>query len=173
MPIHEPTKTFLRYLAKNPTVRMQIASPPGKTLLYAGNFFKPVWQELTDLKRRNPTLATKEILPEVLGRILVQGQPFPRLLDWAQDLDGLNPWKENDFLVWRALSGIYAANAIGAVSFYVGSGISKDDKVFAATELGVIARNPNVDAITKDMVAYYKRCVETKQTDINTGYISA
>ena len=105
MPIQQPTKDFLRYLGKNPSIRMQIAAAPGKTLLYAGTFFKPIWKELAELKRINPQLAAKEMLPDVLARILVPGQPFPRLLEWAQDLDRLSPWKENGFLVWRALSG--------------------------------------------------------------------
>ena len=91
-------------MGKNPSIRMQIATAPGKSLLYAGAFLKRIW-ELADLKRTNPQLAAKEILPDVLARILVPGQPFPHLLEWAQDLDRFSPWKENGFLVWRALSG--------------------------------------------------------------------
>jgi hypothetical protein len=173
MPIEQPTKLFLAFLQKNPTIRMQIRAAPGKTLLYAGAFFKPVWRELAELKRSNPQVADKEILPEVLARIFLTGQQFPNLLQWAQDLDRLPSWKENGFLAWRALSGIFASNAVGGVSFYVASGISKDEKVFAATEIGVLARNPNVDAVTKDVLAYYKRCVESKQANINFGFISA
>ncbi len=172
MPIHQLTKEFLGFLQKNPAIRMQVRAASGKTLLYAGNFFKPVWKELLDLKRMNPQIATKEILPDVLSRILLPGQRFPNLLNWAQDLDCLPDWKENGFLAWRALSGIFAANAVGGVSFYIASGISRDEKVFAATEIGVLARNPNVDAITKDILAYYKKCMESKQVNINFGFIS-
>ena len=70
------------------------------------------------------------------------------------------------------MSGIFAANAVGPVSFYVGSGINKKDKVFAATEIPVLLRNPNVDALTKDVLAYYQRCVQNKQQGINFGFIS-
>jgi hypothetical protein len=180
MPTAQATKDFITYLRKNPLIRLKIAAAPGKTLLYSGNFFKPVWKELADLKRTNPQVGDKEMLPDVLSRILLPGQRYPSLLDWAKDLDHLQPWSANGFRVWRALSGIFAANAKGTVSFYIGSWkMSGEKKVFAATELGVIARNPQVDAVTKDMVAYYKRCVEAKQAaldgewvSINTGFIS-
>ena len=111
------------------------------------------------------------MLPDVLARILVAGQPFPCLLEWAKALDHLTPWKENGFLVCVPYP-VLCSEVRSAVSFYIGSGISKADKVFAATELGVIARNPNVDGVTKDMVAYFKRCLETKSVDINSGFIS-
>jgi hypothetical protein len=46
------------------------------------------------------------------------GSRYSNLLAWAEALNGLVPWKENGFIVWR--SGIYASNATGAVSFCVG-----------------------------------------------------
>lgn len=167
-----PVKYLLVYLQKNPSLRAQIRAAPNKTLLYAGDFFKPIWQELSELKRTNANLADKEILPDVLARILCPGQPFSDLLAWAKHLDHLTPWQENGFIVWRALSGIYAANAVGAVSFYIGSNVSKDNKVFAATEMSVLARNPNIDSVTRDILAYYQRCIQTKQTNMNFGFIS-
>jgi len=45
----------------------------------------------------------------------------PNLLAWAQDLDHLERWRENGFIAWRALSGVFAANEVRAVSFSVGS----------------------------------------------------
>ena len=48
------------------------------------------------------------------------------------------------------------------MSFIIGKGVSVNDlKVFALTEMHVIARNQHVDAITLDMVEYLKRCVLT------------
>jgi len=172
MPLLQPTKDFLSFLQKNPAVRSKIAAAPNSTLLYAGNFFRPVWQELEQLRRRNRDLASKTLLPDVLAAIPTPGQPHPTLLAWAKALDTLVPWKENGFIVWRALSGIFAANATGSVSFYVGSNVAKSDKVFAATELPVLLRNSNIDATTKDVLAYYDRCVRSGQTAINFGYVA-
>lgn len=175
MPLLPQTKQLLNFLQKNPALRSRIAAPRDATLLYAGNFFRPVWMEIEALKRTNQAIASKRLLPDVLAAIQTPGQVHPNLLAWAKALDALVPWKDNGFIVWRALSGIFAANALGSVSFCIGSGITKENKVFAATELQVMARNPNVDPITKDILAYYQRCLSaaTAPVDINFGYIGA
>ena len=172
MALLQPTKQLLGFLRTHPDVRKRIAAPPNATLLYAGAFIRPMWQDLEQLKRTNAAVASKQMLPDVLAKIQTPGQLHPNLLAWAKALDSLLPWKENGFIVWRALSGIYASNAIGAVSFYIGSGVTKSEKVFAATELPVLLRNANVDALTKDLLAYYQRCVRNGQSDINLGFIS-
>jgi len=41
----------------------------------------------------------------VLARIPTPG-PHPTLLAWAKAIDALQPWKDNGFVAWRALSGI-------------------------------------------------------------------
>ena len=165
------TKELLTFLQKNPDIRARIAAPPNKTLLYAGNFIRPVWQELEQLTRTNSTVAMKHMLPNVLAKIHLPGQMHTTLLAWVKALDTLVPWKENGFIAWRALSGIFAANALGTVSFCVGSKITKGEKVFAATELPVLLRNPNVDAVTKDILAYYQRCIQSGQNAVNFGYL--
>jgi hypothetical protein len=172
MPLQPLTKAFLAFLQHNPIVRDQIRATPDNTLLYAGAFFKPVWKEIADLKRTDPQVAMKETLPDVLARINSPDKSFANLLAYVQDLERRIPWKPDGFTVWRALSGIFAANAVGAVSFYIASGVTKDDKVFAATELAILARNPNVDALTKDVLAYYQRCLDNKQAAMNFGFIS-
>ncbi len=172
MALQQPVKEFLRFLQQNPDLRMRIAAPPGCTLLYAGEFFRPVWQELAQLRALHPELAAKRLLPDVLAQIATPGQAAPNLLAWAKSLDHLAPWSENGFVAWRALSGIYASNAVGAVSFYVGSGISRASKVFAATEVPVLLRNANVDAVTKDLLGYYQRCVQSGQSAVNLGFIA-
>jgi hypothetical protein len=151
-------------------MRRGIAAPQNETVLYAGNFFRPIWRELLDLKRTRPELSSKKMLSEVLAQINVPGSRYPNLLSWAEALDGIVPWKENGFIVWRALSGIYASNAVGAVSFCVGSGVTKANTVFAATELPVLLRNPKVDQVTKDILQYYQRCIQQGQAAINFGY---
>jgi len=173
MPLQQPVKDLLRFLQKNRAVRSRIAAPPDGTLLYAGSFFRPVWRELEQIGLSNRELAGKHSLPDVLGRIATPGQPGGTLLEWAKSLDALAPWNQNGFIAWRALSGIYASNAVGKVSFYVGSGISPANKVFAATELTVLLRNPKVDALTKDILGYYQRCIRSGQAAINFGFISA
>ncbi len=171
MALLQPTKDLLSFLRQNPAVRARIAAPPDTTLLYAGSFFRPVWQEIEHLRRTNGDVAAKRLLPQVLETIAVPGHAH--LLAWAKALDGLEPWKQNGFVAWRALSGIFAANAVGKVSFYVGAGVTKGDKVFAATELPVLARNPNVDPLTQDILAYYQRCLASGESALNFGYLAA
>lgn len=172
MALQQPVKELLRFLQQNPGIRMRIAAPPNGTLLYAGAFFRPIWQELEQLRARHPELAAKRLLPDILAQITTPGQASPTLLAWAKSLDGLIPWSANGFVAWRALSGIYASNAVGAVSFYVGSEITKASKVFAATEVPVLLRNPNVDVVTKDILGYYQRCVQSGQSAVNLGFIA-
>ena len=50
---------------------------------------------------------------------------------------------------------------------------AEKQNVFAATEIDVLLRNPHVDATTKDLLAYFKRCIQSKQADINLGFISS
>ena len=171
MALLQPTKDLMVFLQNNPGVRSQIAAPPNATLLYAGNFIRPMWQELAQLKLSLPQAATKQILPDVLARINTPVQPHPNLLAWAKALDNLAPWKENGFIAWRALSGIFASNACGSVSFCVGSNVTKSDKVFAATEVAVLLRNPNVDTNTRNILEYYQRCINSGQSAINFGFI--
>ncbi|MBZ5560957.1 MAG: hypothetical protein LAP13_00895 [Acidobacteriia bacterium] len=172
MPLQQPTKDFLKYLKRNPAIRDQIRAAPGKTLLYAGRFFKPMWKEIEELKRGNPQAWDKQTLPDVLVRILTPGSGFNNLLLYTQDVEGRVPWKPDGFVVWRALSGIFAANASGAVSFQIGSGVKADEKVFAVTEVSVLLRNPNIDATTRDLLEYYVRCVQSKNADINVGQMA-
>jgi hypothetical protein len=173
MPLRNETRGLLSFLQKNPGVRARIAAPPDATLLYAGSFFRPMWQEIEQLKRSFPQqLASKRTLPEILGGIPTPGQPHSTLLAWAKAIDGLQPWKENGFIAWRALSGIFASNASGKVSFCIGSNVTKADRVFAATELPVLLRNPGVDAVTKDLLAYYDRCVKGGQSAMTIGFIA-
>lgn len=167
------TKQFLTYLQKHPEIRHQIQAAPDRTLLYAGSFFKPMWKEIADYKRAHPEVADKQMLPDVLARIPVPGSRHVNLLAYVQDLEHHVPWRPDGFTVWRALSGIFASNATGAVSFQIGSGVEAGKKVFAATEASVLSRNPNVDATTKDLLSYFQRCIQSKQADINLGFISA
>lgn len=167
------TKQFLSFLQKHPEIRHQIRAAPGRTLLYAGSFFKPIWKEIADYKRAHPEVADKQMLPDVLGRIPLPGTRYVSLLAYVEDLEHQVPWQPDGFTVWRALSGIFASNATGAVSFQIGSGVEAGTKVFAATEASVLARNPNVDGTTKDLLAYFQRCIQTKQANINLGFISA
>ena len=137
MPLLPQTKALLQFLNKNPLVRSQIAAPCDATILYAGRLIQPAWMEIEAWKRSMPQMATKMTLPDVLAGVKLLGQPFPDLLLWAKSLDSLSPWKDNGFIGWRALSGIFASNARGSVSFVIGSGVTRQDKVFAATEVAI------------------------------------
>lgn len=168
----QPTLGILTYLKNHPEIRAQIRAAHGQTLLYAGFFFKPVWKEIADFKARHPELSRKELLPDVLARIAVPGTPYASLLAYVQEVERQVPWKPDGFTVWRALSGIFASNASGAVSFQIGSGITPADKVFAATELSVLARNGAVDANTRELLAYFQQCIRSRQSAINVGFIA-
>ena len=54
MPLLKETRELLSFLQKNPDVRAKIAAPRDATLLYAGSFFRPMWQEIDQLKRSHP-----------------------------------------------------------------------------------------------------------------------
>lgn len=170
MALQPATRALLAILHSQPSLRWQIRAAPDRTLLYSGSFFKPVWKEIADLKRAHPELASKETLPDVLARLPVPGTTYPSLLAFVQDVE--YPWQPDGFIVWRALSGIFASNAVGSVSFQIGSGAAAASKVFAATELNVLLRNPNVDGVTKELLAYFQRCLQTHQAEINLGFIS-
>jgi hypothetical protein len=166
------TRALLVFLNKNPPVREQIAAKTNSTILYAGRLIKPAWKEIAEWKESLPQLATKKTLPEVLETISIAGQQHPTLLAWVKSLDDLQPWNENGFIAWRAVSGIFASNAVGAVSFVIGSGISKSNKVFAATEISVLSRNPNIDEITRDLLQYYQRCLAAGKSDLCVSYVA-
>ena len=170
MGLQPGTRALLSILHAQPSLRWQIRAAPDRTLLYSGSFFKPIWKEIAEFKETHPDLASKETLPDVLARLPVPGTTYPSLLAFVQDVE--QPWQPDGFIVWRALSGIFASNAVGSVSFQIGSGIGAASKAFAATEIPVLLRNPNVDAITKELLAYFQRCIRSRQPDINLGFIS-
>ena len=172
MPLLPQTRALLQFLNKNPRVRSQIAAGSNATILYAGRLIQPAWMEIEEWKKYLPQLATKKTLPDVLASIKLVGQPYSDLLQWAKSLDSLSPWEENGFIGWRALSGIFASNAQGSVSFVIGSGVTRKEKVFAATEVAVLARNPNIDEITRDLLEYYQRCIRAGRSDLCVSYVA-
>lgn len=169
MALQQQTRDFLEFLRTNPLIRQQIQARKDRTVLYAGTFLKPMWKEIEDLETDYPELADKETLPDVLKVTPAPGTGFPNLLEYTQHVERHVPWKPDGFTVWRAFSGIFAANAVGAVSFQIGSGVTPTEKVFAATELDVLLRNPKIDTTTRDLLEYYKRCVRRGEKDINVG----
>lgn len=172
MGLNQETRELLIYLNKHPEIRNKIRAEHDQTLLYAGNFFKPIWKEIEDDRRALGLTYSKKILPDILARIRLLNAPYPTFKVWLEQLDKIQPWKKNGYVAWRALSGIFASNATGKVSFMIGSGVSKsNNKVFAVTEIHVLDRNPKIDAVTKDAIQYYLRCVRSKNSEINTGFI--
>ncbi len=173
MQLQPATRAFLQYLQSNPQLRRDLRAAPGQTFLYAGSFFKPVWKEIEEFKRAHPEHGRKELLPDVLRRLPATGTRYANMLVYVQDVERQVPWKPDGFTLWRALSGIFASNAVGVVSFQIGSGVVAAQKVFAATELPILLRNPNVDAVTRDLLEYYQRCIRSGQADINVGFVGA
>lgn len=121
--LHEQTKQFLAFLRRAPQVRAQISAPKDGTLLYAGKLMRNAWEEIAELKDRG-ALAGLSTLPDVLARIAVPGTGHRSLLDYTQAVCKDVPWEDDGFIIWRALSGIFASQAQGCVSFYIGAGIS-------------------------------------------------
>lgn len=169
MALLAPTRELLVYLCTHPELRARIRARPGATLLYAGAFFRPIWREIATNKQSDPQLASRQILPEVLATLTGLGMPHPNLLAWLQAIEMPQPWAENGFIAWRALSGIFAANAVGSTSFSIGAPVSKARRVFSATEVGMLARNPNVDSTTRDRVAYLQQCIQGYGTWTSTS----
>ena len=171
MALHPETKSFLQYLQAKPTLRNQIGAAPDNAIFYAGKVNQAAWREINEMKLTDEVLMRKQTLHEVIGRLPAPGTQHISLLAYAEHVASRVPESDRNIL-WSALSGIYASNAIGAVSFYVGDGVSKaEKKVFAQTEVSVLERNPKVDDTTRDMIAYYKRCLLTGRTDMNLGLI--
>lgn len=176
--LHEQTRQFLAFLRRAPQVRAQISAPKDGTLLYAGKLVQNAWEEIAQLKDRGalPGLFT---LPDVLTSVAVPGTGHRSLLDYTQAVCKAVPWEDDGFIIWRALSGIFASQAQGRVSFYIGAGISPDTndvarrRVFAVTELRVLARNPCIDTLTGDVLAYYLRCLENKNHAMSFSFIGA
>jgi hypothetical protein len=179
IPSQPATKAFMRFLSDNPAIRRQIRAAPDKTLLYSGAFFAAAFREIESRKLTDPQFGDKHILPDVLARIHVPsnllpipGMRLPNLLVYVQHLEQQVPKNPDQFMIWRALSGIFAANAVGKVSFWIGGGVD-ESKVFVATEMKVLFRNPNVDPLVKDLLEYYMRCAQNKNPAMNVGFISA
>lgn len=114
-----------------------------------------------------------EILPEALARVPMPTPPHASLQAYVDTVVAQVPRNPDHFTLWRALSGIFAHNAIGRVSCYIGSKVDPTTKVFAATEVSVLLRNPNIDETTRDLLAYYQRCIRRGETGINVGFLSA
>jgi hypothetical protein len=188
MALHAEILAFMKYLAANPGLRSRIGAPPNATLLYAGDrpqntpwkdpwkASTPVYRKLQTMKLTEPSLSQKKTLEDVIGTLPAPGTKFPSLLAYAEHVDqqvkkdGVGRAERN--LIWRALSGIYASNARGAVSFLLGDGVSREAlKIFALTEIPVLERNPYVDSITREMIAYFKTCVLTHKPNIRIGLI--
>ena len=171
MAFHKDTRAFMSYLQNNRPVRDRIRAKPDRTLLYAGHFFEPMWQEIERLKKTSPEINALQTLPDVLATIPSPDPSLPSLKAHVEALTRAVPWMPDGFITWRALSGIFASNASGRVYFCVGSDISKVNKVLAATEVTVLLRNANIDATTRNIVEWLNVCVQTGKTDINFGFL--
>jgi hypothetical protein len=169
MVLQPGTRALLSILHAHPSLRWQMRGVPNRTLLFSASFFRSVWKELADLKRTNAAVKSKDTLLDVLARLPVPGTPYSSLLAFVQDVD--HPWQPDGFLVWRALSGILASNAEGAVFYQIGAGI-EPSRVFAAAELPGVLRDPSVDAVTKDLLAYFQRCVQSRQPGVNLEFLA-
>jgi hypothetical protein len=164
----------MRFLNRNPAVRARIKAAPGKTLIYAGVWKLSAWREIDRMKEMDdPRFESKQTLHDVLRRIGLAGWPPRNLLSYVQEVEKLVPKKPDQFILWRALSGIYAANAEPPISFLIGGDITTD-KVFAVTELPVLLRNPKVasDADTRDILEYCQKCIRDKRTEIVVPYMA-
>jgi hypothetical protein len=176
----QQTRDLLHFLHKNPIIRSNIKAPPDATLLYVGGFMRSMWLDI-QMRRHpcfaDPAYASKWTLADALRKIPTPGQ-HPTLEAWALHLDRLEPFEQNGYVAWRALSGIFCANAMGKVSFCVGTWDPADAdprkrlKVFPVTEIPVLLRNPRIDPTSRQMLEFYDRCVKGGQAAINVGYIA-
>ena len=103
------------------------------------------------------------------------------MLQHLNNLDRLEPWIDNGSRAWKAVLGIYAANAKGRVRFLMGKGVrattgskgvaEQPPKVFAVMEVWVLLHNTNLDEISRDIVEYLTRCVLEGWSDLNIGLL--
>ena len=168
MPLQPATRSFMIYLQQHPEVRSRIKAERDKTLLYAGDFGSPIWLQLETYKRQHP--GAIQLLHDVLQSIAAPPGSHGNMKDHVDDLTRKIPPRDQS-VIWKALSGIFASNAEGTVYFSVGSHVTPDKKVFASTEIAVLLRNPNISSVSRELVEYYRRCVQTKTSDINTGFM--
>lgn len=167
--LQEGTRQFLNYLQKHPEVRAQIAAPPNQTVVYCGDLLRPAFHDYLDLRSKTPELRGRPLLPELLANIGVPDQTrYSNLLEWIQ---AIQPYQPDGFIAWRAVSGLMCRQAKGKVTFIVGRGVSRDTKVFAATEVWNLAVNPHLHPETKELVAFYKACVLQGRTNIGISYV--
>jgi hypothetical protein len=199
--LHPLVVEFLKYLAAHPKLRTAIRAPYGKTILYAGDVphrlgiawneaarkssapafkngkpfpeVRRIQQELVERKGTDPQYGDKLTLEDVLKRVEAPDAPYPWLHDYAVFVDTHVPDERSRTVVWKALSGIFASNAAGPVSFALGNDISPATKIFASTEIAVLLRNPNVDQTTKDLLAYYQRCLQRGETELVVSIVRA
>lgn len=169
MVLQPGTRALLSILHAQPSLRWQIRAARDRTHLYAASLFRPAWKEIADLKRTNSELAEKDTLVDVLDRLQLPGTTYSSLLAFVQDVE--QPWQPDGFTVWRALSGIFASNAEGSVTFQIGVGVAPS-RVFAAAEVPELLRDPTVDPFAKELLSYFQRCIDSRQPDINLGFLS-
>ncbi len=169
MALQPGTRALLSILHSHPSLRWQIRAAPNRTLLYSASFFRSVWKEIADLKRTNPAVTSKETLLDVLARLPVPGTTYSSLLAFVQDVE--HPWQPDGFVMWRALTGILASTADGAVSFQIGAGI-EPSRIFPAAEVPDFLRDPHVDAVTKELLRYFQRCVLSRQPGVNLEFLA-
>ena len=122
--------------------------------------------------KRRPELVPKETLADVLTDISIPESGYPSLFAYVQDVERRIPFQPDGFILWRALSGIYARNAVGKVSFQVGSDITKAGTVLAATEVANLLRNPNVDEVSREFLFHIQDCIDTGNGLVNAGFIT-
>lgn len=172
MPLLPETKSFLAYLQQRRDIRALIKAGRDKTLLYAGDMFAPSWREVQALQRRQP--GTIETLHDVLAKLPAPPPHLGTLQSYAEALaqkEKAANGPRGERVVWRTLSGIFASNAEGKVWFYVGFNVNLDTKVFALTEVAVLKRNPRISPESQDMLAYFERCVRTRNPEMGAGYL--
>jgi hypothetical protein len=172
MPLLPETKSFLAYLQQRKDVRDRIKAGRDKTLLYAGDLFAPAWREVQAFQRKQP--GAVEILHDVLAKLPAPPPHLGTLQSYAEALakkEKAANGARSERVVWRALSGIFASNAEGKVWFYTGSNVCPDTKVFALTEVAVLKRNSRISPESQDMLAYFERCVRSRNPEMNAGYL--
>jgi hypothetical protein len=168
------TQEFLDYLRANESIRLQIRAGRDKTLLYAGSFFQAVFRELEEDKKKNSSLAGLQMLSDVLELVPAPpGRAERSLKGYVEGLLGRVAERPDGFAIWNALSTIFAGNAEGRVYFSVGSGINREDKVFAAAEIEALLKNPRIDDVTREMAYYYHDQIQKGELNINVGFVPA
>ena len=151
----------LKFLARHPQVRIRLAAPRDKTVVYSGGFvtggdvaapYHAAWRLLAQAKASHPARFDYITLEERLRQFHVV-EFGESLFDHANRVSAALEQRgvgAQALMLWRALSGIYVQGAQGKVRALILPGTTVGTSVFNLTEVKVLLREDVLRKIDLD-----------------------